>query len=304
MGDEAWRDPAMSVSTWRFVDLVSKLLEPDERAAVRGDLVEAGASGQQALREVTGLVIRREAALWMHWLPWLALAGVVIPLGALLSHVSRWLADWSAIYAFLYVDNWTWAYLDSPGARRDLLHYSSSFLVTCVTLICWSWTCGFVLGALSRRTVWINGALFVLVVFAATLDTTTTARHNTFNDAVFSITFYNLVFPVMLRTLFVLLPALSGMHRGARSAILPLFPTIVWAVAVVILTAWTAKGLESSVVFGRGLIPADAGLDGVMGTADDPRPLRLLPLVMLWPVGYMLATTKWRPAPHNDLTER
>ena len=83
---------------------------------MRGDLTESRASGRRALLDVLGLVVRRRAALWMDWRPWLALVGVVIPLGLLLSHVSRWWADGFAIYAWLYVNNWTWAFLDSPGA--------------------------------------------------------------------------------------------------------------------------------------------------------------------------------------------
>lgn len=78
--------------TISIVDLLSRLLEADEREAVRGDLTESGASGGRALRDVVGLVVRRQAALWMDWRPWLALVGVVVPLGLLLSHVSRWWA--------------------------------------------------------------------------------------------------------------------------------------------------------------------------------------------------------------------
>jgi hypothetical protein len=111
---------------------------------------------------------------------------------------------------------------------------------------------------------------------------------------VFSLTFYSVVFPPLLRTILVLVPALWGMHRSIQRPSLPLLSTIFAAIAIAILTAWTAKGLESPVVFGRGLFPPDAGLDGVMGTADDPRPLRLLPLVMVWPVAYMLASASWR----------
>jgi hypothetical protein len=37
---------------WWFVDLVSRMLDPDEREAVRGDFVESGESGGHALRGV------------------------------------------------------------------------------------------------------------------------------------------------------------------------------------------------------------------------------------------------------------
>jgi hypothetical protein len=40
---------------WWFVDLVSRMLDPDEREAVRGDFVESGESGGHALRGVLGI---------------------------------------------------------------------------------------------------------------------------------------------------------------------------------------------------------------------------------------------------------
>ena len=46
---------------WRLVNIVARILHPDERDAVCGDLVESGATGGQALRDVFGLVIRRQA---------------------------------------------------------------------------------------------------------------------------------------------------------------------------------------------------------------------------------------------------
>ncbi len=65
------------------------MLEPDEREAVRGDFAESGETSGQALRNVLGLVLRRQAALWKDWRPWLALVGLVAPLGVLLSLVAR-----------------------------------------------------------------------------------------------------------------------------------------------------------------------------------------------------------------------
>jgi len=72
-----------------LADLASTLLEPHERDVVRGDLAECGVNGWRACLEVLGLVARRQAALWADWRPWLALVGVVLPIGVLLSHASR-----------------------------------------------------------------------------------------------------------------------------------------------------------------------------------------------------------------------
>jgi hypothetical protein len=46
-------------SCWWLVDIVSRLLEADERDAVRGDLAESNASAPQALRDVLGVLVRR-----------------------------------------------------------------------------------------------------------------------------------------------------------------------------------------------------------------------------------------------------
>src|SRR5262249_23944492 len=154
---------------WWLVGRVSQTLEPDERDAVLGDLAESGVTCAQALRDVLGLVLRRQAAIWKDWRPWLALVGLVAPLGALLGLVSRRLADGSAIYIWLYLNNWTWAYLTNAVVRRDLAHYSAVTFMGSLTLACWSWTSGFVLGSLTRRTVRVNGALFCLVSLSGEL---------------------------------------------------------------------------------------------------------------------------------------
>jgi len=61
---------------WRLVDVVSRLLEPDERDAVRGDFAESGVTGGKALFDLIGLATRRQAARWKDWRPWLALLGI------------------------------------------------------------------------------------------------------------------------------------------------------------------------------------------------------------------------------------
>lgn len=102
MGSEPSAGPTMTRVSWWVVDVVSRMLESDERDAVRGDFAESGESGGRALRDLLGLVIRRQAALWTDWRPWLALVGLVVPLGVLLSVVSGWWSYGSAISLWLY----------------------------------------------------------------------------------------------------------------------------------------------------------------------------------------------------------
>src|SRR5262245_47725571 len=107
----------MSGFSWLLVDLLSALLEPDERNAVLGDLTESRASGSRALWDVLGLVCRRQLTLWAGFRPWLAVVAIILPLGMLLSHVSRWFADTTVLYTSHYWVLWDFAYLGYPGWR-------------------------------------------------------------------------------------------------------------------------------------------------------------------------------------------
>ena len=151
----------MNRIAWWLVEVAARSLEPGEREAVSGDVAESGETGGQALRDVLGLVVRRQAELWKDWRPWLVLLGLVVPLGVLLSLVSRMTADSSGIYAWMYLNNWTWTYLSNAGARADLIRYGAGISLNYLALVCWSWTGGFVLGVWSRRTIAVNVSLFL-----------------------------------------------------------------------------------------------------------------------------------------------
>ena len=278
---------------WWLIDRAARLLEPDEREVVRGDFAELGMSPSHALRDLLGLILRRHARLWLDWQPWVALATLALPIGILLSHVSRSWAVGNSIYLWLYANNWTWSFLTIPGARHDLFQYGFSIALDWFALLAWSWTSGLALGAFSRRTVWVNGLFLGCLVVGGTIGSTTTGQANPFNRVVFSSTFYGVVFPWFVRIALVLLPIFYGIRRSLRSRSLPLLFTVLCLILVIALTLAKAKGIESSFIFGRGIIPLDPGPDGLTGTADDPRPLRLLPLVMAWPAAYLVARSAW-----------
>jgi hypothetical protein len=280
---------------WRLTDLAAQLLEPHEREAVRGDLSECGVVGWRAFGEVLGLVLRRQAALWADWRPWLALIGVVLPLGILLSHASRSWADSTAMSISLYLRIWEWSYLGYPGWRRDLLAILWSTALSAAALSAWSWTCGYTLASLSRRTAWVTACAFVLVVFVATLGTPTLARmlHDKFSGH-----FYGVVLPRLFRFVFVMLPLLWGIYSRRKGVVRPT-TLLVGAAAVIVLTVLVSAPLENSLVWGRGLY-GDAGPDRTYGTSDDPRPLWPLALVTLWPTAYILATAMPHRPPRLD----
>ena len=138
------------ITTSGLFELVSNLLERAERDAVHGDLLESGESPWQSLLAVVGLVIRREAALWINWRPWLAAFGLALPGSFLLMGFSL-----SVSRAYQQLENVTIRHAAGPSVGPGL----ALFLCNVLLLLAWSWTGGFVVGAVSRRTVWVSAAL-------------------------------------------------------------------------------------------------------------------------------------------------
>jgi hypothetical protein len=96
----------------------------------------------------------------------------------------------------------------------------------------------------------------------------------------------------------VVVPALWGMRRARRGVVR--LSTALWgAGALVLLTLVTAPLLEESMTLGRGFYPSDTGPDGFAGTADDPRPLWPLSIVMIWPTAYLVASAIWNREPRH-----
>jgi hypothetical protein len=134
----------------QLVNVVAQLLERDEREVVQGDLLEANESSWQSLLAVLGLVVRREAALWTNWRPWLAAFGLALPSSFLLMGFSL-----SVSRAYQHFVNVTVLHATglTVGPGFALL------LCNVLLLLGWSWTGGFVVGSVSRRTAWVSAAL-------------------------------------------------------------------------------------------------------------------------------------------------
>jgi hypothetical protein len=116
----------MSTTQWSLVEAAALLLEPEEREVVLGDMAEAGERTWRAVFGVLGLIVRRQVTAWREWRPWLAAFGLAMPgsfflMGASIS-VSAGVAAW------LY------------GAALTP-------------------TKGFVVGSISRRTLWVSAAV-------------------------------------------------------------------------------------------------------------------------------------------------
>ncbi len=195
---------------WSLVESAARLLERDEREAVMGDLVEAGVGAWRGLVDVAGLVVRRQAELWMSWRPWLAAFGLALP-GSLLLMGTSVSVSWK-VQRLLG---------SNEMAGAGLL----ALLWNVLLLIGWAWTSGFVVGALSRRTVWVS----IVACFSPCLFCLARFRETSLSR---------------LCLLLFLVPAVWGVCWGLRSARIRLGSAVVLAVAITaLMIPWHGKGV-------------------------------------------------------------
>ena len=192
-----------------MIEWLAGLLAPDEREVVLGDLAESGARKARALRDVAGLVVRRQADAWKHPAPWLVFLCIVLPLGMLLNYASRSTADSTAILLWVFSSNW------DTGLLADRSFGSDALLL--LVLACWAWTIGVVIASLSRRATPSNAALFCLLlawgVGPALLGR---VRELWGSAAVFQTFFYRIIIPVAVQAGLVIPAALGGLRNARR----------------------------------------------------------------------------------------
>lgn len=133
------QDPIPNVGWW-CVEAAAGLLAPLDREVVLGDLAEANRGIWRGLGDVLGLATRRQFALWKGWRPWAASVGLALPASLFLMGCS--VASSIAVAGFVR---------EPVQSRLVWLSVPSLFLV-----ICWAWTAGFVVGAVSRGTLWAS----------------------------------------------------------------------------------------------------------------------------------------------------
>lgn len=173
-----------------------------------GDLAEREESPWQGLLGVLGLVIRRHAMLWKTWRPWLAALGLACPASFLLMGYSL-----AVTLSFQRVIG------SNISAEAWLLLISRI-----VSLAARSWTAGFVVGSISRRTLWASAAccclpcLFCLERFRG-----------------WPLSRFGL--------LLFLIPAICGIRKGLRLSRIRRATAIVLAIVVTLSTipAWIAS---------------------------------------------------------------
>ncbi|HYE72034.1 MAG TPA: hypothetical protein VEF04_01835 [Blastocatellia bacterium] len=205
---------------WFIVDAFSKLLEPDEREAVVGDLVEAGGSNCAALFDLCGLVFRRQLMLWRNWQPWLAAFGIAIP-------STLFLMGFSVLVSRNYQHTF-----DKLGHMTNVSVIGTEVsLLLCYgfLLIGWSWINGFMVGRISRRTLWISVALASL-------------------PCLFCLARFRIPSLSRLSLLLFLLPAICGLLQSLRTTHLKLKSSLFIAATITLLTILTSNGNSSYLI--------------------------------------------------------
>ena len=206
----------MTAIVWSLVDTASQLLEHRDREALLGDLVEAGENAWKALFAVLGLAIRRHVLLWKNWRPWLAAFGLALPCSLLLIGFSVSISQ-------------TYQRVIGPAILKATgLTVGPGFsLLMCniLLLACWSWTGGFVVGSISRRTVWVSAAF-------------------SFAPCIFCLERFRVASLSRFCLLLFLPLAVWGVHQGLQIARIKLSAAIVLALAITALTipTWSIKG--------------------------------------------------------------
>ena len=200
----------------RLVDVVSRLLPAEEREAVQGDLLEGGESAWQSLLAVLGLVMRREAALWKNWRPWLAAFGLALPSSFLLMGFSL-----SVSRAYQQLAGGPILHATGMNVRPGF----ALFLCNVLLLGAWSWTGGFVVGSVSRRTIWVSAAL-------------------SFVPCLFCLERFRIESLSRLCLLLFLPVALWGTRQGLQMARMKRSSAVALAIAITALTipTWTGSG--------------------------------------------------------------
>ena len=194
-------------------EIMARLLEPDEREAVMGDLAEMGASSWRSSVEILGLIVRRQATHWSRWLPWFAAFGLSLPGTLLLQGASFSIScTYQGLTGAELCAGW------SPTGREHLA------LLPClaVLLSLASWSLGFLTRFVSRPIFWASATLAALPCIYCQLK------------------FHEAAVPRLSLLLF-LPPMLAGAHHGLRGA----------GVKPVIAVALTALSTVSIVVFER-----------------------------------------------------
>jgi hypothetical protein len=223
----------------RLIHLLARCLEPVERDVVLGDIAESGEGVTAALRDLLGLMLRRQAGLWRDWHPWLALVGVVGLAGVPLSRIAFALSVDLREQLVTHGKYGVWYGTGMPCGQVLV-----SLFCTALALAAWSWISGFALGSLSGHAAWLIWYAFYLVVMDAAWARFVMAGNIILRDPQTWRLLLRFVLPLPLGIvpLLFVLSSLYGAWLGVRRRSLSIQATCVALVAITIVTSvmlWT-----------------------------------------------------------------
>ena len=132
-----------------MIEWVAQCLERDEREAVLGDLAEGKQVGLRGLKDVLGLVVRRQAARW-EWRCGLVGAGLSFGGSLLLMGISVSLSLSGVELLRSGV---------LPQGTASTTQVLSELISQSVLLLGCAWSCGYFVAHFSRRMLWASGFL-------------------------------------------------------------------------------------------------------------------------------------------------
>ena len=285
-----------SRKSWLVVLWLSELLGQAEREAVLGDLTEYGDSGGRAIANVLGLVVRRKTAVLLDLRLWLSVAFVVLPVSFLLSAIAHATAGEGAVYSWMYLNNWDWALTRNAGFWLVLRETAMNFSITCLVLVCWSWSAGFLIGCFPNAVLQAGQNTFILLL-AVSFLVNAPARFIHFwmflhglplrpslpdtHAPITANVFYHVFFPWIVLAVLVIWPAFSGIRQGNQSLLLG------WKMRVVLVTASTVSLLILLIQLpGFGFLFGAAVREWLWGNRYV---MQVLSLLCFWPTLYFIA---------------
>jgi len=131
----------MTRLAWRIIGVLALSLTPAEREVALGDLIESRTAAWCSLREIVGLVARRQLQRLNSWRPWVAIFCLALPASFVLMGTS--------VSVSSTIQRMRWQMV----ATHDVLNcLSIAFLLACA-----SWSAGFVVSSISHKTLWLTG---------------------------------------------------------------------------------------------------------------------------------------------------
>jgi len=253
-----------------LLDGLSRLLEPDTKDIVIGDLAELNLGSLRSARELCGLIVRQQVGLWSVWRPWLALLCIAGVVGIRLNFLASSLmgTPWRNLSTYL-----KYGPLRKSGltAMEEIIVWLS----LAVAVVLWSWTAGFACTSLSRKTAPVTGTLLCIVWLC--WSGFLVAR------ALFVVPWFYVLLWLIPSPLFFL-PAVLGARRAFRAGDLSIqqaMGLLVVTVCLIALVTWTSGWPQAAL---------ERWSEGVMHGGGMPWYRRLLPYLLLsWPAAWIAA---------------